>query len=115
MNTTFSPRTKYSARAALSVIALLAISGAVLGWNRGQLPHGASRRAAEDALNASYAAPTGVDLQLYEQVIADVRGGRGYYAVAGEKLPQFGFPTSSPFNWRLPTYAWLLAMLPDNH
>ena len=52
------------------------------------------------------------DLALYRDVIAEVRTGRSYYAVARETIPQYGFPIASPLNWRLPTYAWLLSKLP---
>ena len=51
------------------------------------------------------------DLALYLEVISRVRRGENYYAAAGEAIPSYGFPTSSPLNWRLPTYAWLLSCL----
>src|SRR5262249_34024424 len=37
---------------------------------------------------------------------------RDYYNVAAQKIPHYGFPISSPLNWRLPTYAWLLSRFP---
>jgi hypothetical protein len=46
-------------------------------------------------------------------VITQVRGGRNYYEAARELLPQYGFPISSPLNWRLPTYAWLFSLPPS--
>ena len=102
-------RSTLSARLTLAVLLALAIAGAALGWNKGQLPHPELAAAA-----ASGAVPTAADLQLYREIVAEVRTGRDYYEVAREKLPQFGFPISSPFNWRLPTYAWLFALAPDN-
>jgi hypothetical protein len=53
------------------------------------------------------------DLDLYEAIINRMHRGETYYAVTGEELPQRGYPTSSVFNWRLPTYAWFLAPLPS--
>jgi hypothetical protein len=82
----------------------IALVGVVVGWNCGQLP----RR--EVPAEASATAP---DLALYGQVIREVRAGGDYYEVARETIPQFGFPISSPLNWRLPTYAWLLSRLPN--
>ena len=54
------------------------------------------------------------DLALYRQVIADVRGGRDYYAAAHDGLLRHEFPVASPLNWRLPTYAWLSAFVPSD-
>ena len=88
-------------RGLLAVFALLAVLGSALGWSKGQIP----RREMQPAA----AAP---DLQLYREVVAEVRGGKSYYDAARVKIPQFGFPISSPLNWRLPTYAWLFALLP---
>ena len=103
-----SERVFVTARAELIVLGLLAVAGLVLGWNRGQLPRRETPVAGSDAI-----ATTAPDLLLYRDVIAEVRRGRNYYEVAREKIPQFGFPTSSPLNWRLPTYAWLLSWLPN--
>jgi hypothetical protein len=81
--------------------------GLALGWNRGQLP----RREAS-AVGGDASAATAPDLQLYREIIAEVRQGRNYYDAAREKIPQFGFPIASPLNWRLPTYAWVFSWLP---
>jgi hypothetical protein len=123
METTLARESKFSARLTLIVLAVLALAGMGLGLGKGKLPHASPAVAGEGALHAPYVAegalhapyvePTGIDLQLYDQVVREVRAGRDYYEVAREKLPQFGFPISSPFNWRLPTYAWLFARLPN--
>ena len=55
---------------------------------------------------------TSTDLDLYEQIIHRMHRGETYYAVTGEELPQRGYPSSSVFNWRLPTYAWFFAPMP---
>src|SRR5262249_41745564 len=94
-------------RAAAIVFAFLAVVGLVLGWNRGNLPERGTVESAEATEGEAIAA----DLALYRDVIAGVRSGRGYYAVAREKIPQYGFPISSPLNWRLPTYAWLFSRM----
>lgn len=95
----------FAARAKLAVLAALAVAGIALAWNKGRIP----QREIDPAAAATATAP---DLQLYREVIAGVRGGNDYYAVAREKIPAHGFPISSPLNWRLPTYAWLFALLP---
>lgn len=55
----------------------------------------------------------GEDLKLYRRIIERVHSGENYYDAAGDELRQRGYPTRSVFNWRLPTYAWLLGALPD--
>jgi hypothetical protein len=102
-----SERTLTAARAQLLVLGLLTAAGLALGWNGGQLP-----RRDLDASAQSQTA-TAPDLQLYREIVTDVRSGRNYYDAACEKIPQFGFPISSPLNWRLPTYAWLFSWLPN--
>jgi hypothetical protein len=54
----------------------------------------------------------GTDLDLYERIIKRVHAGESYYVAAADELPKGGYPTSSIFNWRLPTYAWFFALLP---
>ena len=54
----------------------------------------------------------GADLKYYRIVVERVGQGENYYDVAREQLPAWGFPINSPFNWRLPTYAYLLGALP---
>lgn len=56
----------------------------------------------------------GPDLQLYRTVVARVHTGENYYDVAREELPRWGFPYGSMFNWRPPTYAYLLGALPGS-
>jgi hypothetical protein len=58
------------------------------------------------------AAPGGADLVLYRHIVERVRGGEDYYAAAFAELQAGRYPTQSIFNWRLPTNAWLLALLP---
>jgi hypothetical protein len=104
-------RNPRDARLVLAVFVFLAIAGSLASLGRGSLP----RRSADHANIVRDVSPDGTapDLALYRQVIADVRGGRDYYDAATERIPQFGFPTASPLNWRLPTYAWLLSRLPS--
>jgi len=95
------------ARLTLAMLVVLALAGVALGWNKGQLPH-----PIEPVASATADADISPDLALYRDVIAEVRSGRDYYAVAGERIPHYGFPIGSPLNWRLPTYAWLFSWLP---
>jgi hypothetical protein len=97
---------------ALAMFAVLALAGAVVGWGRGQLPHRDPVVAAESSPVTSVDA-TAPDLQLYREVVAEVRTGRNYYDVARERIPKFGFPIRSPLNWRLPTYAWIFLFAPS--
>lgn len=86
---------------------VLALAGLPLAWNIGRLPE--RETSAKLPLSSAAIAP---DLALYFEVIARVRRGENYYAVAAQAIPSYGFPTSSPLNWRLPTYAWVLSYLP---
>jgi hypothetical protein len=88
-------------------LAALSAAGLALGWDKGQLPSREAPTSGETA--QTEIAP---DLALYCEVIARVRGGEDYYAAAADTIPRYGFPTSSPLNWRLPTYAWVLSWLP---
>lgn len=62
---------------------------------------------------ASTAGGLSADLALYRDLVQEVRQGRDYYEVARVRIAAYGFPINSPLNWRLPTTAWLLAMLPS--
>jgi hypothetical protein len=54
----------------------------------------------------------GKDLQAYRAIVARVHVGEDYYHAAGVELRAGGYACSSVFNWRLPTYAWLMAAFP---
>ena len=54
----------------------------------------------------------GKDLEAYRRIIERVHSGEDYYSAAGDELRRGGYATSSVFNWRLPAYAWLLAVFP---
>lgn len=51
------------------------------------------------------------DLRLYDNVIARIRGGEGYYAVIVEEHRKLPFPVRPGFAVRLPTMAYLAAWL----
>lgn len=55
----------------------------------------------------------GGDVELYRAIVQRVRSGQGYYEAAGAELRARSYPTRPMFNWRQPTYAWLLAGLPS--
>lgn len=101
-----SPREAWIALAALAV---LLVAGIIAGHNLGRiverLPLGASQ-----GLNSGL----GQDLKFYRTMIEEVRSGQNYYDVAHRRLPEFGYPVGSMFNWRLPTYAYLGALLPGD-
>jgi hypothetical protein len=62
---------------------------------------------------ASRPAPNGHDLRVYRTIVNRVHVGESYYVAAGDTLRAEGYATASPFNWRLPVYAWLIGALPD--
>lgn len=99
------------ARKYLLGLAVLLGIGCFASRNLGDLPQ---RETAAQKSPASSAAsePVAPDLQLYQAVVAEVRGGKNYYDSAYPLIKQFGFPVSSPFNWRLPTYAYFFAIFP---
>jgi hypothetical protein len=110
----FSPT---QARAVLAILLITAVIGAIFSWNKGNLPKRDAPRARDGSAGASPSqdlpsqqiAP---DLQLYRDVTAAVCRGENYYVAAKPELLKQGFPIRSTFNWRLPTYAWLFALLP---
>lgn len=104
---TEKPNDSSDARWRLVILLSLLVSGLFLTSGLGELPRPHVDAAAEPVALAT-------DLALYEAVIDRVREGEDYYAAAGELLPKYGFPVSSPFNWRLPTSAWLFAKVPHN-
>jgi hypothetical protein len=53
------------------------------------------------------------DVALYQAVVARVRAGARYHDAVGEGLRARNYPVRPSVNWRLPTYAWLLANLPS--
>jgi len=53
------------------------------------------------------------DVALYRAEVERIHGGEGYYRAARAELTARGYPTQSLFNWRLPTLARLLGVLPD--
>jgi hypothetical protein len=99
--------TRYAAltrrQAALVVAAFLALTGwFVVG-----------ARAAPPATPSVADYKQGGDVELYRAIVERVRLGQGYYDAAGAELRARGYPTRPAFNWRQPTYAWLLAAAPN--
>ena len=100
--------TRYAAlsrRGALGVVVLLV---ALAAW----LVHG--------ALASGHAAPVVAggpppqpDVALCRAVVERVRAGENYYDADAAELRRRSFAMGSPFNWRQPTYAWVLAALPS--
>lgn len=98
----------------LLLFGLIALVGAAISWNKGNLPKRDARSESHGSAGASPSQEeTAPDLQLYRDVAAAVRRGENYYVAAKPQLLKHGFPIRSTFNWRLPTYAWLFALLPE--
>jgi hypothetical protein len=83
----------------------VAIVGVVLFWHSGSL---AERGIGGDAVPAIDSDQN--DMAFYRQIVAGVRDGRNYYDIAREIMPSY-YRYGSVFNWRLPTYAYVLAWL----
>jgi hypothetical protein len=56
----------------------------------------------------------GNDLGLHQLVIEHVRSGRNYHQSACEEMAAHHFIRGSPFNVRLPAYAWLMGAFPND-
>jgi len=106
-----SDLSRFQARLLSAFLVIVAVQGAVLSWNKGNLP---LRDGAPDTLTKSVPSEESIapDLQLYRDVTAAVARGDNYYTAAKPQLIKHGFPVRSTFNWRLPTYAWLFSLLP---
>ena len=99
-----------SARVAAVALTALFVAGVIAGHNLGRIVE-RSPSEASDGLNGRPAA----DLILYQTIVAEVRNGKNYYDAAYQRLPEFGFPVGSMFNWRLPTYAWFGSLSPSDN
>ncbi len=53
------------------------------------------------------------DMEVQATVLDRVRAGEPYYRVVLDELERRGYPTGSPFNFRLPTLVWFFAVLPS--
>lgn len=53
------------------------------------------------------------DVDLYKAIIGRVHDGQNYYDAVGTELRARNYPVKPIFNWRQPTYAFLLAHLPS--
>jgi hypothetical protein len=53
------------------------------------------------------------DVALYKAIVSRVHAGEGYYDAVGAELRGRHYPARPAFNWRQPTYAWLLAGVPS--
>ena len=56
----------------------------------------------------------GNDFTLFRRLGTRVRSGESYYDAAFTEMRAHGFPTGSVFNFRTPTFAWVLGILPDD-
>ncbi|HXG12032.1 MAG TPA: hypothetical protein VNK04_19920 [Gemmataceae bacterium] len=94
--------TRFACRTRPQALATLAVTAAALAWcmaaylNRPTVPI------------TSSGGSGGEDLRLYRRIAERVRAGANYHDAAGDELRRRGYPTGSVFNWRPPTYAWVL-------
>ncbi|HEX4406836.1 MAG TPA: hypothetical protein VH560_18485 [Polyangia bacterium] len=100
-------RTRYAALTRRQAAGVVALTLAVAGW----LLVSVSSRAPTPAI--AMGAPGHSDAAFYAEIVGRVRAGEGYYDVVGPALRRWGYAVRPVFNWRQPTYAWLLAALPS--
>lgn len=84
------------------IVLLLASASAVLTPGPPVVSHDPASAASDRA-----------DVLLYQQIVAGVRGGGNYYAVASSAQRQNGYPVRPFVTMRLPTLALLQAALPN--
>lgn len=110
-----NPLSVTAARLWLLVIVGIAVLGMIVWRNAGQPPRRLAEQAStaqEPAEEASSNTPQlAPDLALYREMVESVKAGKGYYPQLRPRLKHYGFPAGSTFNWRLPTYAYGLALL----
>jgi hypothetical protein len=98
--------TRYAALTRPQAVAVVVVLLALMCWLF------AGARTAAPAPRAAATRSTGEnDVAFYKAVVARVRAGQPYYDAAGAELRARSYPSRSVFNWRQPTYAWLLAGL----
>ncbi len=95
-----------TARVILGMWLAVAVVGAMFFWQSGSFPE---RGIGGDAAGAIKSDKN--DMAFYRLVVAGVRDGGNYYDVLREIMPNYYGRYGSMFNWRLPTYAYLLAWL----
>jgi hypothetical protein len=100
--------TRYAALSRAQAAAVAAAALAVTLW----LLAGSGSASAPRGAPGPSDAPKENDVALYKAVVGRVRAGQGYYAAVGLELRARGYPPRPVFNWRQPTYAWLLGRLP---
>ena len=101
--------TRYAALTRRQALAVVAAALALMAW----LIAGATFAASPSTPSAGRPSLEHSDVALYKAIVARVRAGEGYYDAAAVELRAGRYPMSSPFNWRLPTSAWLLARFPS--
>ncbi|HTA18905.1 MAG TPA: hypothetical protein VK989_06410 [Polyangia bacterium] len=101
-------RTRYAALTPKQAAGVVGLAIACAAW----LLFAVHARASS-TLGVASAVPGRSDAAFYGEVVAHVRAGEGYYDVVGPALRRWGYAVRPVFNWRQPTYAWLLAALPS--
>ena len=99
------PSSRYRAlsrRAAATLLAALLALMACFGWLSGLRDQPTLKAAPKEQR----------DSELYKAIVERVRSGEHYYDAVGTELRARKYPTRPMFNWRQPTYAFVLANLP---
>jgi hypothetical protein len=95
-------------RAAAMLLAALGVTGAFLAvaLTRDTAPPKVSVPADDPE--------SGNDFVLFRHLAEHVRDGENYHDAAFREMRAHRFPTGSPFNFRTPTYAWVMAIFPND-
>lgn len=88
------------ARLLLAIVVILMVYGVVVR-ERTQLLEGTVRD------------PADTDVAMYGKIVERIHAGEGYYQAAGSELRSRGYASGSIFNWRMPTLASFMALLPS--
>lgn len=118
-----SPAISQRLRRAVVVLVTLGIAGVLAVWQftpgvRPPLTESVVSPATTSSPAAGEVSPPRAeqlspDLALYREMTRAVARGENYYTAAAREIPRHGFPATSTLNFRLPTYAWCFALVPD--
>lgn len=95
--------TRFAGCSPIGATAILAGLAIAIGWCLSCCPLGIGAVGRPPDIEVELA-----DARLYKAVTQHVRNGKSYYDAADRELVSRGYPVGSVFQWRLPTYAWML-------
>ena len=79
------------------------------------IAYGIAAREGTQLLEGTSQDPADTDVAMYARIVERIHAGEGYYEATGSELRSRGYPARSVFNWRLPTLASFMALLPGTN